>query len=75
MRVDLRCAKVLVAEKFLYLPRVLDGFGRVVVEADAAGCELVLSGLIGAEWYLKNDRAALENSAERFWEIVYEYTH
>ena len=59
-------------EKFLYLPRVLDGFGRTVVEADAAGCELILNGLIGSQWYLENDPAALENSAGRFWEIVKE---
>ena len=62
-------------ERFLYLPRVLDGFGRVVVEAWASGLELILGGLIGAEWYLKNDPAALENSAERFWEIIEKYVH
>ena len=62
-------------EKFLYLPRVLDGFGRTVIEADACGLELILDGLIGSQWYLENNRAALETGAERFWEVVDEYAH
>jgi len=62
-------------ERFLYLPRVLDGFGRVVVEAWASGLELILGGLIGAEWWLQNDPVALESGAETFWEIVKKYAH
>jgi len=60
-------------EKFLYTPRVLDGFGRTVCEANAAGCALVLGGLVGAKWWLDNDPDALDHGAAMFWQVVWDY--
>lgn len=55
---------------FVYLPTVIEPFGRVVAEAWAAGCEIVTNNLVGAKWWIENDPEALETAAEDFWQLV-----
>jgi len=57
-------------ERFLYLPRVLDGFARTVPEAWAAGCELVTGDMVGSMWWISNRPQDLERGAEMFWGAV-----
>jgi glycosyltransferase involved in cell wall biosynthesis len=55
---------------FVFLPTVIEPFGRAVAEAWAAGCEIVTNGLVGARWWIENDWDAVEHAGERFWEVV-----
>lgn len=55
---------------FVYLPTVLEPFGRAVVEAWASGCKLVTNGLVGAKYWITEKPEALETAAGDFWEIV-----
>jgi glycosyltransferase involved in cell wall biosynthesis len=57
-------------ETFVFLPSVIEPFGRLVAEAYASGCEVVTNNLVGAKWWIENDQLALEGAAERFWEVV-----
>lgn len=57
-------------ERFVFLPVVIEPFGRLVAEAWAAGCEVVTNGLVGARWWIENDPAALETAAIDFWAAV-----
>ena len=57
-------------ERFVYLPTVLEPFGRVVAEAWAAGCEIVTNGLVGARYWLEDDPDAIDTAAEDFWGVV-----
>lgn len=56
--------------RFLYTPRVLDGFARTVAEAWAAGLYLETSGIIGAEWWIENHPDSLDYGMEMFWSVV-----
>jgi len=61
------------AEKFVFLPSWPEAFGRVVVEAWAAGCELLIRDEnIGSCWWIKNQPEALAHGAELFWDAVEE---
>lgn len=55
---------------FVYLPAALEPFCRVAVEAWAAGCEIVVNGLVGATYWLENAPHRLDTSAQDFWELV-----
>lgn len=55
---------------FVHLPSVLEPFGRTVVEAWAAGCELVINGLVGARYWIEQDPVALDTAATDFWNLV-----
>jgi len=55
---------------FLFMPRWVEPFGKAVIEAWAAGCELILDGEIGATWFLENDTHAVREAAQRFWQVV-----
>jgi hypothetical protein len=55
---------------FVFLPTVIEPFGRLVVEAWAAGCEIVTNRLVGARWWIEEDPARLETAAEDFWREV-----
>lgn len=55
---------------FVFLPVVLEPFGRLVVEAWAAGCEIVTNGQVGARWWIENDPDALDTAASDFWALV-----
>lgn len=57
-------------ERFVFLPMVLEPFGRTVVEAWAAGCAVVTNGLVGARHWIERDEGAIESAAEDFWALV-----
>lgn len=57
-------------ERFLFLPTHIEPFARSVVEAWAAGCELIVNRNVGALHYIQEDPEGLEGSAERFWKLV-----
>ncbi len=56
-------------KRFVFLPTHTEPFGRAVVEAWAAGCELVVNRNVGALYWLDNP-AALETAAADFWALV-----
>jgi glycosyltransferase involved in cell wall biosynthesis len=55
---------------FVFLPVVLEPFGRLVAEAWAAGCEVVTNRLVGAKWWIENDPDALDTAGADFWKLV-----
>ena len=57
-------------ERFVFLPTALEPFGRAVVEAWAAGLELVVNRNVGALHWIMNDNEALDTAAGDFWELV-----
>jgi len=57
-------------ERFAFLPTALEPFGRCVVEAWAAGCELVVNGNVGARYWIEEAPEQLETAAEDFWAVV-----
>lgn len=56
---------------FVFLPTAVEPFGRCVVEAWAAGCEVLTNQLVGARYFIEKDRESLYTAAERFWNVVY----
>lgn len=58
------------AETFVHLPTAVEPFGRAVVEAWAAGCELVVNELVGALGYLRSNHDALRSAARDFWRLA-----
>ena len=59
-------------EQFIFLPNVIEPFGRCVVEAWAAGLEILTNDLVGANYFLEQDQDALATAAQDFWEYVSE---
>ena len=59
-------------QTFVFLPTVIEPFGRLVVEAWAAGCELVVNGLVGARYWIEEDSAAIRTAATDFWALMLE---
>lgn len=57
-------------DRFVFLPMVLEPFGRLVAEAWAAGCEIVTNGLVGATYWITERPEAIETAAEDFWKAV-----
>jgi hypothetical protein len=57
-------------ETFVFLPTVIEPFGRLVAEAWAAGCTVVTNNLVGARWWIEENPDALETAAEDFWKAV-----
>lgn len=57
-------------ERFVYLPTVLEPFGRLVAEAYAAGCEIVTNELVGARYWIEENPGAIESAAEDFWKLI-----
>jgi glycosyltransferase involved in cell wall biosynthesis len=57
-------------EQFIFLPSVVEPFGRCVVEAWAAGCEILTNDLVGAKFFIEQNPHALDTAAEDFWAIV-----
>lgn len=55
---------------FVFLPTVIEPFGRLVVEAWAAGCEVVTNHLVGARWWIENQPDGLKDPAAAFWREV-----
>jgi glycosyltransferase involved in cell wall biosynthesis len=57
-------------QTFVFLPTVIEPFGRIVAEAWAAGCEIVTNWLVGARYWLEEDPDAIDTAAEDFWRVV-----
>ena len=58
-------------EKFLFLPRWPEPYGRTTVEAWAAGCELILNERVGAkEWITDNSETLARSGVGMFWDLV-----
>jgi len=70
--VEYDCMPELLAryKRFVFLPLVLEPFGRLVVEAAAAGCEIVTNRLVGSCWWLETQPDKLDTAAEDFWKLV-----
>lgn len=61
------------AKRFVFFPSWPEAFGRVVVEAWAAGCELLLRDEnIGSCWWIANHPEALVAGVEMFWDTIKE---
>ena len=56
--------------RFVHLPTSPEPFGRAVVEAWAAGCELVVNRMVGALHYIEREPEKLESAAVDFWRLV-----
>jgi glycosyltransferase involved in cell wall biosynthesis len=56
-------------ERFVFLPTHTEPFGRAVVEAWAAGCELIVNRNVGALHWL-SEADALESAARDYWALV-----
>ena len=56
-------------QRFVFLPTHTEPFGRAVVEAWAAGCELIVNRNVGALHWLA-EPAALETAAADYWALV-----
>lgn len=57
-------------ERFVFLPTSLEPFGRAVVEAWAAGCELVVNENVGALHWIREEPEALKTAGEDFWSVI-----
>lgn len=57
-------------ERFVFLPTVIEPFGRIVAEAWAAGCTCVVNDLVGAKYWITEKPEALETAASDFWQVV-----
>lgn len=57
-------------EQFVFLPTVLEPFGRCVVEAHVAGCEILTNKLVGSRFYIENGLDPIATSTEDFWTVV-----
>lgn len=60
-------------KRFLFLPQYKEPFGRTIIEALAAGCEVVTNAVPGCMWYLETDMPQkIETAADDFWQVVTE---
>ena len=57
-------------ERFVYLPAAVEPFCRLVAEAWAAGCELVVNKLVGATYWIENEPEKIETAADDYWKLV-----
>ena len=57
-------------EYMVHLPYVPEPFGRGVIEAWAAGCEIVTNQHVGAAWWINEQPDELETAGEDFWAAV-----
>lgn len=57
-------------ETFVFLPDDIEPYGRTVIEAWLAGCELVINGNVGAAWWIDHEPDAVERGSELFWEQI-----
>jgi glycosyltransferase involved in cell wall biosynthesis len=54
----------------VFLPTVIEPFGRVVAEAYASGLEIVTNRLVGALYWIQENPDAINTSAQDFWKVV-----
>lgn len=57
-------------ETFVYLPTAIEPFCRVVAEAWAAGCRLIVNNYIGARYWLEEKPEALDTATDDYWKLV-----
>jgi hypothetical protein len=57
-------------QTLVYLPMVIEPFGRVVAEAWAAGLELVVNELVGAIHWITEEPDAIRTAGRDFWRTV-----
>lgn len=57
-------------KQFVFLPTVIEPFGRLVAEAWAAGCEIVTNELVGAGYWIKENPDAIETAAGDYWQVL-----
>ena len=55
---------------FVYLPTRIEPFCRLAVEAWAAGCQVVVNGLVGARYWIEENPGPLDTAREDFWKLV-----
>ena len=55
---------------FVFLPTVIEPFGRLIVEAWAAGMEIVTNNLVGAKYWVTEEPGKLYSAASDFWDVV-----
>jgi glycosyltransferase involved in cell wall biosynthesis len=56
-------------QRFVFLPTTVEPFGRAVVEAWAAGCELIVNRNVGALHWIESPKG-LQSAAGDFWRLV-----
>jgi len=59
---------------FVFLPTEFDPCPRTVIEAWAAGCDLVLNGNQGASWWIEHAPDKLRTATADFWKVVNDAT-
>jgi hypothetical protein len=57
-------------ERFVFLPVVIEPFGRLVAEAWASGCECIVNGLVGSAYWIQDAPEKLDTAAADYWDIV-----
>lgn len=55
---------------FVFLPSVIEPFGRVVAEAWASGCAIVTNGLVGSKYWITEAPEKIETASADFWREV-----
>ena len=55
---------------FVFLPNLIEPFGRLVAEAWAAGLELVVNDLVGAMEWIEDYPDVIDAAAGLFWDVV-----
>jgi hypothetical protein len=55
---------------FVFLPTVIEPFGRLVAEAWAAGCAIVTNNLVGAKHWIETNPDAIRTAATDYWKTV-----
>jgi hypothetical protein len=57
-------------ETFVFLPTVIEPFGRLVAEAWAAGCKVVTNNLVGSRYWIEEAPDKIDTASEDFWALV-----
>lgn len=58
-------------KRFVFLPAVIEPFGRCVAEAWASGCELIINDLVGAKYWLTENPDAIRTAGTDYWRVIY----
>ncbi len=59
-------------ETLVFLPSAIEPYSRIVVEAWATGCKLVINGNVGALHWIQNEPYKIADASKMFWDIVKE---
>ncbi len=58
------------AKTFHLYPMWVETYGRVVVEAWAAGCDLMVEGNVGALWWIEHQPDLIPHGIKIFWDTI-----